>query len=163
MPVSSTYTVYWALMLIGRRIVLIRSLLPCSCLVWSNLICFALLLCYVLFCLTPLSSVLYCTVLFCSVLFCSTLSLLVSCCVMLYWLDRIVSASYCSILYAILRNAPLWCVCYTAQCTLYSFLRLLCSEALPYCSVLVYPLTYNTIHQIYHAPWCVRIPSIFYL
>jgi hypothetical protein len=160
MPVSSTYTVYWALMLIGRRIVLIRSLLPCSCLVWSNLICFALLLSYVLFCLTLFNSVLYYSVLFRSVLLCHFLSRVVSCCTDSY---RIVSASYCSILYSILRNAPLWCVCYTAQCTLYSFLRLLCSEALPYCSVLVYPLKYYNIHQIYHAPWCVRIPSIFYL
>jgi hypothetical protein len=46
-------------------------------------------------------------VLFSSVLFCSALSLLVPCCIMLYGLYCVVSAFYCSILYAILRNAPL--------------------------------------------------------
>ena len=137
-------------MLIGRRVVLIRSLLPCPALFWSNLIyltllCSCLVLCFVL---------LYC-VLFCSVLPCHFLSRVVSCCTDSY---RIVSVFYCSILYAILRHAPLCFMCYTAQCTLYSFLRRLCVEALPYCSVLVYPLKYIIIHQIYHAPWCVRNP-----
>ena len=107
-----------------------------------------------MFCLTLFSSEL-----FCSVLPCHFLSRVVSCCTDTY---RIVSAFYCSIIYAILRNAPLWGVCYTAQYTLYSFLRLLCFKALPYCSVLVYPLKYIIIHKIYHAPWCVRSTSIFY-
>jgi hypothetical protein len=111
-----------------------------------------------MFCSVLLCSIRFCTILFRSVLLCHFLSRVASCCTDSY---RIVSAFYCSVLYAILRNAPLWCVCYTAQCTLHSFLRLLCFEALPYCSVLVYQLKYNTIHQIYHAPWCVRIPSIF--
>ena len=142
-PVSSTYTMYWALMLIGRRrVVLIRSLLSCSCLVWFVILCTILSYC-VLF-----SSLLFRSAVFYSVLFCSALSRVVSCCTDSYC---IVSEFYCSILYAILRNAPLWCVCYTAQCILHSFPRLLCSEALPYCGVLVYPLKYNNIHQI-----CVR-------
>jgi hypothetical protein len=59
----------------------------------------ALLLSYIMFCLTLLYSLL-----FCSVLLCHFLSRVASCCTDSYCL---VSAFYCSILYAILRNAPL--------------------------------------------------------
>ena len=59
----------------------------------------ALLLTYVIFCLT-----LFHSLLFYSVLLCHFLSRVVSCCTDSY---RIVSVFYCSILYAILRNAPL--------------------------------------------------------
>jgi hypothetical protein len=59
----------------------------------------ALLLSYIMFCLTLLYSLL-----FYSVLLCHFLSRVASCCTDSYCL---VSAFYCSILYAILRNAPL--------------------------------------------------------
>jgi hypothetical protein len=121
---------------------LIRSLLPCSCLI--------------------LCSVLLCYTLFCSILFCFVTSCLVLHHVVLTRIALFLrfTVPYFMPFYA-MRHCDVT-LCYTAQCTLHSFLRLLFSEALPYCSVLVYPLKNNNIHQIYHAPWCVRNPSTFY-
>ena len=119
---ASTYTVYWALMLIGRRVVLIRSLLPCSCLIWFVILCTILSYC-VLFCLNLFYSLLFRSAIFYSVLFCSALSLLVSCCIMLYWL---VSHCFCVLLFHALCHSTqcaivmLHCVTvHNAQCTLY--------------------------------------------
>ena len=64
---ASTYTVYWALTLIGRRVVLAS----CPALVWSsNLIWSALLCSCLVFCSVFLCSVLYYSVLFCFVTSC---------------------------------------------------------------------------------------------
>jgi hypothetical protein len=108
---------------------LIRSLLPCSCLI--------------------LCSVLLCYILFCSILFCFVTSCLVLHHVVLTRIALFLrfTVPYFMPFYA-MRHCDVT-LCYTAQCTLHSFLRLLISEALPYCSVLVYPLKYNNIHQIY--------------
>jgi hypothetical protein len=115
----------------------------------------ALLLSYIIFCLTLLYSLL-----FYSVLRCHFLSRVASCCMDCIALFLRFTVPYSMPFYA-MRHCDVT-LCYTAQCTLHSFLHLLCSEALPYYSVLVYPLKYNNIHQIYHAPWCVRNPSTFY-
>ena len=126
-------------MLIGReRVVLIRSLLSCTCLM--------------------LCSVLLCSILFCSILFCFVTS-----CLVLHHivLTRIALFLRFTVPYSMPFYAMRHCdvtLCYTAQYTHHSFLRLLCFEALPYCGVLVYPLKYNNIHQI-----CVRAQPFNFL